>query len=127
MITDTWIKDIAKVCHEANRALCQAFGDNSQQSWEQSPEWQQHSAIDGVNAILHKQVNGPADSHNSWMAQKIEEGWRLGAKKDVEKKLHPCLVSFDRLFPEQQAKDYVFFAVASCLISQRHNTPRNEL
>jgi len=26
--------NIAKVCHEANRAYCESIGDNSQLSWE---------------------------------------------------------------------------------------------
>jgi len=34
------IEDIAKVAHEVNRAYCISIGDNSQQSWECSPEWQ---------------------------------------------------------------------------------------
>lgn len=41
-------EDIAKVCHEANRAYCAGIGDHSQKSWEESPDWQRTSAINGV-------------------------------------------------------------------------------
>ena len=27
-------QEIARVCHEVNRAYCQAIGDNSQPTWE---------------------------------------------------------------------------------------------
>jgi hypothetical protein len=37
--------NIAKVCHEANRAYCQTISDNSQLPWEQAKEWQRASAI----------------------------------------------------------------------------------
>jgi hypothetical protein len=30
--------DIAKVCHETNRAYCETLGDNSQPPWEEAPE-----------------------------------------------------------------------------------------
>ena len=35
---------IARVCHEVNRAYCQALGDDSQPTWEEAPEWQRASA-----------------------------------------------------------------------------------
>lgn len=53
----------------------------------------------------------PEDSHNSWMAQKIEDGWVFGDTKDAEKKTHPCMVPFGDLSVAQQAKDFLFIAV----------------
>ena len=43
---------IAKVCHEANRAYCEALGDYSQTTWEKAPDWQKESAINGVQFHL---------------------------------------------------------------------------
>lgn len=34
---------IARVCHEVNRAYCQALGDNSQPTWEEAPQWQRQN------------------------------------------------------------------------------------
>ena len=31
---------IARICHAANKALCEAFGDTSQKDWEDAENWQ---------------------------------------------------------------------------------------
>ena len=105
-------EDIAKACHEVNRAYCQALGDHSQPSWDDAPQWQQDSAMMGVNLHCDNDV-GPEASHASWMKQKEAEGWVYGAFKDpgAVPPRHHCMVPFDRLPPEQQAKDFIFRAV----------------
>ena len=108
--------NIAKVCHEVNRAYCQALGDNSQPAWEDAPDWQRDSAALGVRLHTEKNV-GPEASHASWMAQKVLDGWKYGAYKDPANKLHPCIVPFAELPPEQQAKDFIFRAVVHALRS----------
>lgn len=105
------IQAMAKVCHEVNRAYCQALGDNSQPPWESAPEWQQESIISGVILHLANPDAGPETSHESWMAEKIANGWKFGFTKNSERKTHPCIVPFDRLPTDQQAKDHIFRAV----------------
>lgn len=34
------LQQIAKVCHEANKAYCETLGDYSQPEWEAAPAWQ---------------------------------------------------------------------------------------
>jgi len=105
---------IARVAHEINKAYCEALGDFSQSKWEDAPEWQRESARMGVD--LHMSGNfGPEASHISWMKQKVENGWVYGEVKDPEAKTHPCIVPFDQLPVEQQAKDYIFRAVVHAL------------
>lgn len=99
---------IAQACHEANRAYCQSIGDHSQPPWYDAPQWQKDSAIKGVMLIAEKPETTPADSHASWSAQKIADGWVYGPTKDAEKKTHPCLRPYDELPIEQRAKDYLF-------------------
>ena len=96
------IENIARVCHEANRALCIAFGDTSQPAWNDAPEWQKESAKKGVKFHLDNPNAGP------------------------EAKTHPCMVPFHELPQEQQAKDHIFRAIvhahaepAPCSISLR--------
>jgi hypothetical protein len=43
--------DIARVCHEVNRAYCTSLGDESQLPWDSAPQWQKDSAINGVRFI----------------------------------------------------------------------------
>lgn len=102
---------IARICHEVNKAYCEALGDNSQLPWEDAPNWQKESATLGV--ILHSThpEAGPEASHESWMKQKLEDGWKYGPVKDAEKKEHPCIVPFGELPVEQQAKDFIFRAI----------------
>jgi hypothetical protein len=103
--------DIARICHEANAALCQAFGDNSQVAWDQAPQWQRDSAIAGVEFHVLNPDASPAASHNNWYEHKAADGWRYGAVKDAELREHPCMVAFEQLPPEQRAKDFIFRAI----------------
>lgn len=105
------INAIARICHEANRAYCVSMGDNSQVSWDEAPEWQRKSAVNGV--IYHKENpdSQACDSHNNWLKEKRESGWKYGVVKNPEKKEHPCFVEFKNLPKAQQLKDSLFLAI----------------
>jgi hypothetical protein len=45
------------------------------------------------------------------LAEKKADGWVYGEVKDPEKKEHPCLVEYEELPKDQQAKDSLFIAV----------------
>jgi hypothetical protein len=111
------IEDIARICHEANRALCATQGDNSQTPWDDSPEWQRDSAIKGVQFHLDNPDASPSASHDAWLAEKEATGWKYGPVKDADKKEHPCFVPYDQLPKEQQAKDYLFKGIVHSLSS----------
>lgn len=106
---------IARVCHEVNRAYCQAMGDNSQPTWEDAPQWQRDSALLGVKLHTENPGASPSASHESWMAQKVAEGWVYDPEKNPELKQHHCIVPFDQLPREQQAKDFIFRGVVHAL------------
>jgi hypothetical protein len=108
-------EQIARVCYEVNRAYCVAIGDHSQLSWKAAPGWQRESARLGVSMHLKYPGAGPQASHESWMAQKIADGWVYGPVKDQDKREHPCLVPFADLPLEQKAKDYIFRALVHAL------------
>lgn len=107
------IFQIAQVCHEANRAYCEAIGDMSQMPWNDAPGWQQASALEGVLAA----VNGatPEQLHQSWFDAKVREGWVYGPVKDADAKTHPCLVPYAELPESQRLKDHLFRAVVQAL------------
>lgn len=104
---------IAEMCHEINAAYCEAIGDSTQVSWEDAPEWQKSSACMGVKLHLDSPEAGASASHESWMKQKIDDGWVFGEVKDSDKKTHPCIIDFCELPTEQKAKDYIFRAVVN--------------
>lgn len=114
------INQVARIAHEANRAYCQSIGDDSQPAWEDAPQWQRDSAVDGVRFHLDAWREGktiPASaSHDAWLKEKREAGWKYGPVKDPEKKEHPCFVPYGELPLEQRMKDYLFAAVVGAFI-----------
>ena len=106
---------IAQVAHEVNKAFCEAFGDTSQPEWKDAPTWQAESALKGVEFHLANPNAGSEASHQSWYSLKEAEGWVFGEVKDPEAKTHPCMVPFDKLPPEQQAKDFLFRQIVHSL------------
>lgn len=113
------VSDIARVCHEANRAYCETMEDGSQLPWDNAPEWQRVSAVKGVEFVIDNPGAPASASHGSWLAEKFANGWIYGLVKDVEAKTHPCCVPFEDLMPEQQRKDLLFQAVVLALIAER--------
>jgi hypothetical protein len=110
-------EDIAAICHEANRMYCLTIGDNSQPAWEEAPDWQKQSAIDGVQVHLEHPELSPEISHEYWLKGKEKDGWKYGPVKDADKKEHPCFVPYDQLPAEQRAKDYLFKGICESLRS----------
>lgn len=115
------VNQIARICHEANRAYCQSIGDDSQPTWDAAPEWQRQSAIKGVEfhlaAIAKGEKPTASASHDSWLEEKRLDGWKFGAVKDADKKEHPCFVPYSELPLAQRRKDYLFGAVVESLAS----------
>lgn len=107
---------IARICHEVNRAYCLTLGDISHVPWEDAPQWQRLSAMAGVQAILNDPATTPEQSHEGWLEQKRADGWRYGPVKNADTKEHPCFVPYEELPPEQRTKDYLFGAIVrACL------------
>lgn len=113
---DENIQTIAEVAHEVNKSYCETIGDNSQPHWADAPDWQKQSAIAGVKAIWANRELTPEQSHESWMEQKIKDGWKWGKEKNAEKKEHPCLVRYEFLNQEQRTKDHLFTGVVKAII-----------
>lgn len=109
------IEWIAQVCHQANKVWCLSQGDNSQADWNDAPEWQKQSAIQGV-LFRFGNPDAPASGiHDNWSKEKLADGWVYGETKDAEKKTHPCLVPFEELPLFQQKKDKLFSAIVDAL------------
>jgi hypothetical protein len=109
--------DVARVCHEANRAYCSAIGDDTQAPWLEAPQWQRDSACAGVVAFRQSGGSMSAEAlHESWTAAKLADGWAYGPVKDATLKQHPCLVAYLDLPAEQRHKDKLFRAVCTALL-----------
>ncbi len=104
------LESIAAASHMANRAYCIGIGDLSQASWEDAPDWQKASALNGVRAKLLDPTVTPEQSHIGWLAEKEAAGWKYGPVKDPEKKEHPCFKPYAELDAAAKAKDDIFLA-----------------
>jgi RyR domain len=109
------VADIARVCHDANRALCTGLADCSQYPWLLAPVWQRESAIANVKWRLDNPGATPAAQHDAWCADKLAAGWRFGPMKDEGRKEHSSLVPYDQLPPTERAKDALFGAIVEVL------------
>lgn len=109
------VTELAKICHEANRYLCYTIGDTSQLPWGDAAEWQRHSSVSGVEYSLANPLSTPRDQHEAWVTNKLTDGWTYGVFKDATMKTHPCIVHYDNLPEEQQAKDRLFLAIVNAL------------
>lgn len=106
--------EIARVCHEANRALQAVQGDPARSGrWGEVPEEQRDSACEGVRTALDGAT--PEELHENWCDFKRAAGWTHGPVKDADAKTHPCLVDYDDLPAGQQDKDRLFQAIVSVL------------
>jgi hypothetical protein len=115
---DSEIEIIARMCHEANRVLCDYSAESFQQlPWSECPQWQKDSAMVGVKNIIEKPRATPRDSHESWLKQKVADGWVYGEVKDAEKKTHPCMVQYDKLPAKQRMKDFVFTGIVRSVMA----------
>lgn len=122
MTEDNIILRIAELCHWANRSWCHMHGDDSQPKWEDAPKWVKDSAIAGVKMHLGNPHATPEDSHESWYAQKVEDGWKYGPVKNPDIKEHPCMVAYAELPLEQQIKDSIFSGIVKAMLKKYIST-----
>lgn len=113
-------EDIARICHEVNRAWCEFSGDPSQPSWHDAPDWQRSSAINGVAFHLANPKAGDSASHDSWMAEKVAAGWVYGEAKnpDATPPTHHCIVPFEQLPRDQRFKDRLFRTIVHAALEE---------
>lgn len=102
---------VARICHEVNRTYCAYLKDFSQPAWEDAPEWQRESAINGVKFHRANPDAGPDGSHENWLKEKLATGWKYGPVKNPDTKEHPCCVPYAELPPEQRLKDALFISI----------------
>src|SRR3954470_17174449 len=98
------IELIAKVCHEVNKAFCEANGDHSQQSWNEASDSQKENSKNAVSYALAKNPT-PDLQHEAWVQAKVADGWVHGEVKDAIKKTHPSILPYSQLPHFEQIKD----------------------
>lgn len=116
MPTEKMILLAAKTAHEVNRAYCHAIGDDSIKPWDEAPDWQRNSSVEGMRFHIENPLATPEDSHNNWLRSKSRDGWKYGLIKDPERREHPAFLPYDQLPLAQRIKDHLFKAVARTVL-----------
>ena len=75
-------ESIAKVAHQINLAYCLSLGDSSVPLWDEATEEHRNSLLFGVDMHLANPDATPEQSHESWLAQRVADGWVYGEVKD---------------------------------------------
>lgn len=106
-------EEIARVARAAQRAYQKTIGDPVSPAWDDAPEWDRESALEGVR--IAQSGAGPAERHEAWRGRREAAGWTHGSVKDEGRKTHPNLVPYGELSLAQRRKDDLFGAVVSAL------------
>lgn len=110
-------EEVARVVHEANRALQDIDGDECP-----SPPWaSEDPAVRAltVRGVALARAGLPAEAlHDAWCDGKRAQGWVYGPIKDRLARTHPCLLPYCLLPERQQAKDRLLRAIAGALTAQ---------
>lgn len=108
-----FVDEIAQVCHEAVRALQRIYGEQVNFPWENLNKEMRDSVQEGVTGVMNG--NTPEQSHQSWCANRVANGWVYGEVKDFAKKTHPNLVPYEDLSDGQKMKDKLFTAIVNAM------------
>jgi hypothetical protein len=117
------IASACKAAHEINRIYCEACGDDSVKPWDECDTSQRVSIQMGVEDIIRNSSITPVQQHEGWLKLKEEEGWVYGEVKDVEKKIHPCMLPYDQLPAQQRTKDTIFGTVVRAILAHHGVLP----
>jgi hypothetical protein len=104
------VEGIAKVVHEAQRALQSAQSDPvPAPEWNYAPEYMKEALIKTIRLVI--QGATPEQTHELWLNDKRAEGWTYGEVKDAHARKHPCLVPYSYLPQYQKDKNNLLVAI----------------
>lgn len=95
------------------RAYQEQHGDPLSPAWDDAPDWDRESALEGV--LLALGGASPAECHEAWCRRRRAAGWTYGPVRDEPRQRHPNLVPYADLSAAQRRKDKLFVAVVSAL------------
>jgi hypothetical protein len=107
---------IARICHEAIVAYRKSLGDNSQKSWDKAGKDEKEGITKSVTLHLVNVDAWPAENHNAWLKERIDNGWVFGEVEDEGKKTHPHIVPYEQLPIDQQIRECLLRGITQSLI-----------
>ena len=55
--------------------------------------------------ILDIQEKLAKNTHETWAAQRLADGWKQGAERNDQEKIHPCLIPYEELSETEKNYD----------------------
>ena len=74
---------------------------------EYKPKSEDFSSIEISEDLENLIEDISAKIHDAWAEKRMKNGWKYGSSYDNERKLHPCLVEYDKLTDEEKEIDRV--------------------
>ena len=109
-------EDIARVCHESNRALQYILGEPCpSEPWDALPLVVRASLIRAVSQCDPSRT--PEEQHVLWLKDRAGEGWVHGPVRNEELKQHPCITEYENLPGGEKLKDKLFLSNVGVLRS----------
>lgn len=110
------IESIAAVCHAAMAQLKLELGETPLlPAWDDAPQEVRDSTLASVRDTLANPNKTPEQEHRRWYEEKYAAGWRYGPIRTDAVKLHPCMLPYENLPVEQQAKDALMRSITLAL------------
>lgn len=109
-------EEIARVCHEANRAMTFLVADAPvQPPWDEADADTKAGKLRAVQFVIDNPKATPEQIHTAWCDERWRQGWIWGPVKDLTAKLHPSLRPYKELSVGTRQKDAVFQAIIQAL------------
>jgi hypothetical protein len=106
--------EIAAVCYAVNNAYRAAIGELTRITWGDLLPVDQESLIAGVKLAM-KNTQTPEQQHNTWLDNKLADGWLFGKEEDLVGKKSPNMVPYIEISEIQKVKDHVFLAIVKSM------------
>lgn len=106
-----WTVLLHKICedtHEVIRTYSRTHNEYTALPWKQVDLNDKLSLLKDVIEVMNNPEKTPREAHETWMNNKLADGWVFGREKSVKGKTHPCLVPYDELPEYQRFKDDLF-------------------
>lgn len=111
-MTNQEIARTAQLIFNIVKAFMQFTNDeNTPASWDRQPDESKQNLIDFVNEVINNPDKTPEDFHNIWLNDMSTLGWKYGETRDLPNKLHPFMVTFDKLPEQEKVKYFLSWAI----------------
>ena len=114
---------IAMMAHVILSAYNVSIGEEGRPPFNQLSVADQDAVIKEVEFHLANPDAPVGAAHESWVAQSVADGWRLGPAVDPVGKFSPYIRPFDSLSKTDQIKEHLFRAVVKSVTYTQNEAP----